>query len=122
MSSSAICRRSCSQDVTLLKVFRRVMSNTSNAPDEPRKYERVMDLYVSCPAVSQRDSFMYFCSGSLGACCPALPLVLLLGASFCCCASGAGLPPAGLLMLYSRLAGGPTGTMRDPNSTPMVTS
>ena len=28
----------------------------------------------------------------------------------------------GLLMLYSRLAGGPTGTMREPNSTPMVTS
>lgn len=28
----------------------------------------------------------------------------------------------GLLMLYSREAGGPTGTMREPNSTPMVTS
>lgn len=28
----------------------------------------------------------------------------------------------GLLMLRSREAGGPTGTMREPNSTPMVTS
>lgn len=28
----------------------------------------------------------------------------------------------GLLMLREREAGGPTGTMREPNSTPMVTS
>lgn len=39
MSSSAICRRSFSQDVALLKVFRRVMSKTSNAPEDPRKYD-----------------------------------------------------------------------------------
>lgn len=29
---------------------------------------------------------------------------------------------SGLLMLRAREAGGPTGTMREPNSTPMVTS
>lgn len=122
MSSSAICRRSCNQDVTLLKVFRLVISKTSNAPDAPRKYDRVMDLYVSCPAVSQSDSFMYFCSGSLDcAGCP-LPLLLLFGASFGEDVTGSDEVPAGLLMLYSKLAGGPTGTMRDPNSTPMVTS
>ena len=33
---------------------RRVMSKTRRAPEAPRKYERVIDLYVSCPAVSHR--------------------------------------------------------------------
>jgi hypothetical protein len=63
-------------------------------------------LYVSWPAVSHNDSFMCFC------CC-------------CCCFAGCCACDEGfegLLMLSSRDAGGPTGTMRDPNSTPMVTS
>lgn len=82
-----------------------------------------MDLYVSWPAVSQSESFMYFCSGSFCACCcPALPLGLLFGASLGDCVMGAASPPAGLFILYSRLAGGPTGTIREPNSTPIVTS
>jgi hypothetical protein len=121
-SSSAICRRSCSHDVAFSKVFRRVISKTSSAPELPLKYDLVMDLYCSCPAVSQSCNFKCFCSGSLGACCwPVLPLLFPLGAS-CAGVVGGGWLPAGLLILYSRLAGGPTGTMRDPNSTPMVTS
>ena len=107
MSSSAICRRSCSQDVTELKVARLVMSKTSRAPEAPLKYDRVIDLYVSWPAVSHNDSFMCFC-------CASFLLVSLGDLDF-----GAEL---GLLMLYSKLAGGPTGTMRLPNSTPIVTS
>lgn len=35
--SSAICRRSCSHCVTLSNVARRDISNTSSAPDAPRK-------------------------------------------------------------------------------------
>ena len=79
-----------------------------------------MDLYVSCPAVSQRESFMWRCGVSF----------LLFATSFEDFLFGGGGvvveededDVAGLLMLYSRLAGGPTGTIRDPNSTPMVTS
>lgn len=67
----------------------------------------MMLLYVSCPAVSHSDSFMCFCScfcfeGDTGA--------------------GACEVLAGLLILRAYEAGGPTGTMRDPNSTPIVTS
>jgi hypothetical protein len=67
----------------------------------------VMLLYVSWPAVSHNDSFMCFCG-----CC--------FDESLGACACGVDL--AGLLMLSSREAGGPTGTMREPNSTPIVTS
>jgi hypothetical protein len=66
-----------------------------------------MLLYVSWPAVSHNDSFMCFCG-----CC--------FDESLGACACGVDL--AGLLMLSSREAGGPTGTMREPNSTPIVTS
>jgi hypothetical protein len=116
MSSSAICRRSLSHAVTDEKVLRRVMSKTSSAPEAPRKYDRVIDLYVSCPAVSHSDSFICFCSGSF-ATLPLAPLVVgeVGGATV-------SLAEVGLLILYCRLAGGPTGTIREPNSTPMVTS
>lgn len=43
------------------------MSKTRRAPDAPRKYERVIDLYDSWPAVSQRESFIRFWTG--GDCC-----------------------------------------------------
>src|SRR5690242_6957248 len=63
-----------------------------------------MLLYVSWPAVSQSDSFMCFWAGSFFE------------------GEGGGEAADGLLMLRAWEAGGPTGTMRDPNSTPMVTS
>jgi hypothetical protein len=65
-----------------------------------------MLLYVSWPAVSHNESFMCFCGGCFddaGACAGAEDFV-------------------GLFMLSSWEAGGPTGTMREPNSTPIVTS
>jgi hypothetical protein len=64
-------------------------------------------LYVSWPAVSHSESFMCFWSSSF----------TFEGADD---AGAASL--VGLLMLNECEAGGPTGTMRDPNSTPMVTS
>lgn len=63
-----------------------------------------MLLYVSCPAVSHNESFMCFCGGSFFD------------------GEGGGSVFEGLLMLSEYEAGGPTGTMRDPNSTPIVTS
>lgn len=111
----------------------RVMSKTSSAPEAPRKYERVIDLYVSCPAVSHRDSFIFFCSDTATA------------AGFLGGSGRLGMPDdscvdpsasrgddvegdssrsAGLLDSMRRRvdAGGPTGKTHDPNSTPMVTS
>ncbi|KAI7506306.1 hypothetical protein KC367_g119 [Hortaea werneckii] len=87
MLSSAIWRRSLSQDVTEAKVLRRVMSKTSRAPEAPRK--------------------------GIASCVSAAADVILLGVVD---------EEEGLLMLYSRLAGGPTGTIREPNSTPILSS
>ena len=103
----------------------------------------MIDLYVSWPAVSQRDNFIRFWTGA--------------GPSWGFLRGGVGRPPGlppgmaaeeegmvessveaspSLVLLRLRLlfmwpsssnpssseAGGPTGTILDPNSTPMVTS
>ena len=69
------------------------------------QHDRVIDLYVSCPAVSHNDSFIcfWFCESVFD------------GVSVVASAEGS-------LTLRASEAGGPTGTMRLPNSTPMVTS
>jgi hypothetical protein len=65
-----------------------------------------MDLYVSWPAVSHNDSFICFwlCESALSD------------------DSVGGASADGSLTLRANEAGGPTGTMRLPNSTPIVTS
>lgn len=56
--------------------------------------------------MSQRESFIFFCGWDFEG--EAWPFADKGG--------------SGLLMPREALAGGPTGTMREPNSTPMVTS
>jgi hypothetical protein len=88
------------------------MSKTSIAPDAPRKYDLVIDLYVSCPAESHIDNFRCFCFGDFGN---------LFGSDIDC-DEGREDAETGLFILSCSEAGGPTGTIREPNSTPMVTS
>jgi hypothetical protein len=73
--------------------------------------------YCSCPAVSQRLSFICFCSSSAAAplLFPAADLDIDDGAS-------AAVEEEKGRDLDVLECGGPTGTIREPNSTPMVTS
>lgn len=97
----------------------------------------MIDLYVSWPAVSHSDSFIFFWIMVWGFCdfrggvgrpitsfsCLTASLLLLLLLLSCVELAGSAEEGEGSEGMFKLLeAGGPTGTMREPNSTPMVTS